>query len=151
MCTCNKMFFAYYYINRYTIIPISNITKFWISVDAGSKEVYENVRRPGKFEILRENLDWLSKNKPKFSTVTLKFTLSAGNASDIINFCDMVSHYNFIGDISNVDDLRTWDDFSSHEVISNTAHPYHSTAITQLRNASTRPYIGLSSFFNKVL
>ena len=130
---------------------LSNITKFWISVDAGSKEVYENVRRPGKFEILRENLDWLSKNKPKFSEVTLKFTLSASNANDIINFCDMVSHYNFIGDISNVDDLRTWDDFSSHEVISNTAHPYHSTAITQLRNASTRPYIGLSSFFNKVL
>jgi len=131
------------------ILP--KIIMFWLSVDAGSKEVYENVRRPGKYEVLRENLDWLAKNKSKHAEVKLKFTLSASNATDITNFCNMCEHYNFIGEITNVCDWRTWNNFQEHEVFLNTTHALHDTAINQLREASTRPYITLGSEFSKLI
>jgi len=130
---------------------LQDISKFWISVDAGSEDVYENVRRPGKYSVLRENLDWLTENKPKDATVVLKFTLSAGNALDIMNFCKMCEHYGFHGDITNLDDQRTWDNFNDHEVIRNSDHPLHSAAVEQLKQASVLPYIEVSPFFNKVL
>ena len=130
------------------ILP--KIVTFWISVDAGSKEVYENVRRPGKYEVLRENLDWLAKNKSRHAEVKLKFTLSASNATDIINFCDMCNYYNFIGEITNVCDWRSWNNFQEHEVFLNTTHPLHTTAIEQLHEASTRSYIKLGPEFSKL-
>ena len=40
-----------------------SITNYSISVDAGSSKVYEKVRRPGKWEILLDNLEWLKLNK----------------------------------------------------------------------------------------
>jgi MoaA/NifB/PqqE/SkfB family radical SAM enzyme len=70
-----------------------HISEFQISVDAGSSEVYEVVRSPGKFKNLRENLDWLADNKPEHSKVTLNYTLSANNALDVGNFVSMCEHY----------------------------------------------------------
>jgi MoaA/NifB/PqqE/SkfB family radical SAM enzyme len=132
-----------------SVLP--NISNFWISVDAGSKDVYENVRRPGKYHILRENLDWLAENKSKDAGVLLKFTVSAGNAADIINFCNLCEHYGFRGDITNVDNNFTWDNFNDHEVITNNSHPLHSIAVEQLKQASVLPYIELSPFFNNII
>lgn len=132
-----------------SVLP--NISNFWISVDAGSKDVYENVRCPGKYHILRENLDWLAENKSKDTRVLLKFTVSAGNAADIINFCNLCEYYGFRGDITNVDNNFTWDNFNDHEVITNNSHPLHSVAVEQLKQASVLPYIELSPFFNNIV
>jgi len=132
-----------------TILP--SIWEFHISVDAGSKEVYEKVRRPGKYEILRENLDWLSQNKPDTALVTLKFTVSAENASDIENFTALCEHYGFQGEITKLDDWGTFDNFTSQEVIDNTTHPMHNIAIQQLANVSKKGHMHLSPYFNKLL
>ena len=134
------------------ILP--GISAFWISVDAGSKEVYENVRRPGKFEILIENLEWLAKTKSKNVDVLLKFTLSDGNAADIINFAELCNRYGFSGEIGALDNLDTYsDDFNNHEVFFNTSHPLHSTAVNQLQHVADMPHIYITpslSGFNKL-
>jgi molybdenum cofactor biosynthesis enzyme MoaA len=130
---------------------LSNISEFQISVDAGSKEVYEQVRRPGKYETLRENLDWLAKNKPQNSKVKLKFTLSTTNAGDIENFSNMCAHYRFNGEITKLDDWGTFDDFFNQEVIDNIEHPRHELAIQQIKSVSTHSHIWLSPYFKKFL
>ena len=137
------------------VLPSSNIfshiEEFQISVDAGTKEVYEIVRRPGRYDSLRENLDWLSENRPKNSSVILKFTLSAANATDIVNFSEMCKHYNFRGIVTKLDDWGTFDDFHSQEVVENTNHPLHSIAVEQIRQVAKHKHIELSSTFNNLL
>lgn len=127
------------------------ISEFQISVDAGTKEVYENVRRPGKFETLIENLDWLMNNRPKRSTVTLKFTISAGNADDIINFAELCQRYKARGEISNLINWYTFDDFNGQEVVNNTSHKLHPTAIEQLRAVSTMPHLYIAPNLRKLI
>ena len=130
---------------------LPNISEFQISIDAGSKEVYEQVRRPGKFENLIENLDWLAINRPVGAKVTLKFTLSAVNSADIINFAELCARYKFDGSITKLDDWKTFDDFGSQDVIGNLTHPLHHVAIEQLRAVEKLSYIWISPIFKKLL
>jgi molybdenum cofactor biosynthesis enzyme MoaA len=130
---------------------LSNISEFQISVDAGSKQVYEQVRRPGKFKTLIENLDWLAENRPANSKVILKFTISAVNAGDVENFKDLCDRYGFDGEITKLDDWGTFDDFDSQEVIDNSDHQLHNIAIDQLKKVSKHKLIWLSPYFDKLL
>jgi MoaA/NifB/PqqE/SkfB family radical SAM enzyme len=121
---------------------IHNISNLWISVDAGTKEVYENVRRPGKFDILIENLDWAAKTSLASGNVVLKFTLSDGNAHDIVNFAQLCAKYNFRGDITNLENRQTYsDDFDNHEVFYNKKHPLHNIAMSQLEEVSHMSWV----------
>jgi pyruvate-formate lyase-activating enzyme len=123
---------------------LHNIDELWISVDAGTKEVYENVRRPGKFDTLIENLDWAAKTDLARGRVLLKFTLSDGNAHDIVNFARLCEKYNFRGDITNLENRQTYpDEFDNHEVFYNTAHPLHNIAMSQLKEVSQMPWISI--------
>lgn len=131
------------------ILP--HITQFQISVDAGTKHTYETVRRPGRYEVLRENLDWLAQNLPRSATVILKFTISAMNAKDLVNFSEMCKTYGFRGEVTKLDDWNTFDDFSSQEVILNTNHVLHATAIENLKIVSQHQHIHLSPLFKKYI
>lgn len=130
---------------------LHSVSEFHISVDAGSKEVYEQVRQPGKYEVLRENLDWLKNNLPAESQVILKFTLSADNVNDVENFSKMCEHYQFRGEITKLDDWGTFDDFDSKEVVDNVNHNLHKKAIAQIRLAKTQKQIWVSPAFDKLL
>ena len=116
-------------------MPIfDSITNFNISVDAGSKEVYEDVRRPGNWELLLENFNYLASfNK----TVKLNFAVQSKNYKDIPNFIKLCAHYGFAGSIHQLDDWGTWAHtrtehsdtwtikngiYSDHDVL-NTSHP----------------------------
>lgn len=120
-------------------LPIfDSITTFKISIDAGSKEVYEDVRRPGKWEVLLENFDYL-KMLGKGSSVQLMFALQNKNYKDIPRFVDLCNHYGFYGVIHQLDDWGTWAQmkskipdawtiqngiFADHNVL-NSSHPTH--------------------------
>jgi len=130
------------------ILP--NISEFQISVDAGTAEVYENVRRPGKFSVLQQNLKWLKDNRGS-AEVRLKFVVSDMNCLDIVNFSNMCYHYGFRGEISKLDDWGTFDDFDSHNVIDNPNHPLYTETIEQLREVNKMKHILLSPFFRKLL
>lgn len=130
------------------ILP--HISEFQISVDAGTAEVYEQVRKPGRFSNLLQNLNWLRRNRGS-ALVRLKFVVSAANALDIVNFANLCYHYNFIGEITKLDDWGTFDDFSSQNVIDNTSHPKYPETLKQLKTVSTMQHIELSPIFKKLL
>jgi organic radical activating enzyme len=133
-------------------MPIfDSVTDFRISVDAGSKDVYEDVRRPAKWEVLLENFDYLAELQ-KNRKVTLNFNLQNKNYKDIPNFVDICHRYGFCGNIHGLDDWGTWSIvdsvekdvwtirngiFSDHDVL-NPTHPNHKFCkdiIAQYRNA----------------
>jgi len=114
---------------------LNSITQYFISIDAGSAEVYEQVRQPGRWKNLIENLNWLTHTD---SEVLLKFVLQADNWHDIDNFVDLCEHYNFRGVVHRLEDWGTWRDFASQDVIGNIAHCDHLPAIDALRAAVNR-------------
>jgi MoaA/NifB/PqqE/SkfB family radical SAM enzyme len=131
------------------ILP--HVSEFDISIDAGSSEVYQIVRRPGNFNILLENLQWLADNKPLKSTVTLIFCLSSMNVNDVVSFVSLCERFNFNGQIKKIENWNTFDNFSDYNVLGNSAHPMYNSAIQQLALVKDNPLITFSAYINNLL
>lgn len=113
---------------------ISHITEYQISIDAGSAEVYEQVRLGGKWSILIENFDYLKTVVDiTHAKVWLQFVLQKDNWRDMRNFRTLCDHYGWSGSINRLVDWSTWTDFSQHDVIGNQQHPEHRDAVSELR------------------
>jgi molybdenum cofactor biosynthesis enzyme MoaA len=80
-----------------------------ISIDAGSKEVFESIRRGGNWEVLLDNFDFLVKND-KQQVTTLNFTIQNDNYLDLENFVELCEKYQFQGSVAKLDDWGTWND-----------------------------------------
>jgi organic radical activating enzyme len=130
---------------------VDSIIQYSISIDAGSKEVYEQVRKPGKFEVLIDNLEWLQQTNNNKVEVVLKFCLSAVNAHDVIAFEKLCNRLGFIGEITKLDDWGTFDNFSEHAVLDNPSHPLYNVAIEQLRAVASSPNIVFNSYIKRLL
>lgn len=87
------------------LLPV--IRRFSISVDAGSAEVYHDVRRPGKWEVLLDNFDYL-RNKNKNNITNLNFCIQKKNYQDIPKFVELCNEYKFTATIHQLDDWGTW-------------------------------------------
>jgi len=124
---------------------LPHIQEFQISVDAGSSDVYHTVRRPGRFDVLQENLQWLSENR-NGARVDLQFCLQAANAKDVVNFADMCYNYGFNGNIVKLDNWHTFDNFASQDVVDNQLHPLHDVAMQGLRAVKSRNNICINSY-----
>ena len=124
-------------LEKSPILP--NITQYFISIDAGSADVYHDVRRPGRWSMLLDNLDYLREiaytNKAE---VLLKFVLQQSNHHDMQNFIDLCEHYQFRGVINRLEDWGTWDEFARHDVIGNHQHADHAAACRNLSAAIKR-------------
>lgn len=123
-------------------LPILERIIGWsISIDAGTQSTYEDVRRPGKWSILLENLDFLKKIG-KNSITTLNFVLQNKNFQDLIPFVDLCRNYGMHGYVRELDDWGTWSIvrpnqpdiwtvnngiFRDHDVLQ-TSHPNYSKA-----------------------
>ena len=129
----------------------NHVNNIWISVDAGSKTVYENVRRPATYEKMRENLDWLAENCKENQRVVLKFTLQDANANDILDFNSLCEHYGYNGEITKLDNWNTWDDFETQDVVENLLHPLRNNALDQLKKIQFNPHIEISQTIKKYL
>lgn len=118
---------------------INNITQYFISIDAGSAEVYEQVRAPGRFDVLRKNFDFLrTLVKHTHAEVLLKFVLQRDNHADMQNFVNLCEEYQFKGVINRLEDWGTWAEFAEYDVVGNTAHPLHSATINNLKDIYAR-------------
>lgn len=124
----------------------NNIYELSISIDAGSKEVYEDVRRPGKWDLLLENLDYVV-DANKASITQLHFCLQQKNYRDLPNFVKLCQAYGFTGHVSDLLDWGTWVNqpvpvpdawtiangtFQDHNVL-NPEHPDHQECLSILR------------------
>jgi MoaA/NifB/PqqE/SkfB family radical SAM enzyme len=83
------------------------ISDISISVDAASKEVYEQVRRPGKWSVLMDNLEWLVHNRQS-SNVNLNFVLQKTNFRDLPAFANLCQQFGFGGCVTALNDWGTW-------------------------------------------
>lgn len=114
---------------------VDNITQYFISIDAGSKDVYEKVRLGGQWEILLRNFEWLKETASTTgASVLLKFVLQKDNFNDMKNFVELCKQYNFNGVINRLEDWGTWSNFSEHDVIGNTEHELHNQAMYNLKS-----------------
>jgi molybdenum cofactor biosynthesis enzyme MoaA len=131
-----------------SILP--RIQEFQISVDAGSKKVYEQVRQPGKFEVLKENLDWLAKNRRPNVNVILKYVLQSANFTDLENFSNLCQDYGFVGEITKIDNWNI-KNFNNYDVIGNQQHTNHASAVELLREVSKNKHINIESSLRQLL
>jgi len=83
------------------------ISCYSISVDAGTESVYEKVRRPGRWVVLIENLDWLASAR-QTAQVVLNFVVQRDNFRDLYAFRDLCQAYKFTGTIMPLFDWGTW-------------------------------------------
>ena len=88
---------------------VKNTNLIMISIDAGSKEVYEDVRRPGKWEKLIDNLDCLSELTKQGISAQLNFVIQRANYRDIPNFIKLAEKYKFRTHYALLEDWRTFD------------------------------------------
>lgn len=86
---------------------LDKITEYFISIDAGSKEVYEKVRIGGNWETLMESFDYLLENKLN-KYVLLLYVVQRKNYKDIKNFVNLINKYQFSGVLTQLDDWGTW-------------------------------------------
>jgi len=140
------------------------ISFFSVSVDAGSKEVYEQVRRPGKWSVLIENLEWLADNRQN-SKVDLSFVLQNANYQDLPAFVELCQKYGFNGDIQPLNDWGTWNSqpvlqpdawtiangtYLDHNVC-NSAHINHQHFVETLNTVreQNNKFINFNNFFDQ--
>jgi hypothetical protein len=149
-------------IDKSAIAPA--IDSYSISVDAGTQHVYENVRRPGKWSVLLENLEWLNENKQK-SKVILNFVVQKDNFRDLSDFVELCKHYHFFGKITALNDWGTWNNtvslnpdswtiangtYMDHDV-ADPSHPEHNEFVNTINKIQdcNYPFLNISPIFNK--
>jgi molybdenum cofactor biosynthesis enzyme MoaA len=109
---------------------LNNITQYFISIDAGSADVYERVRLGGQWSQLIANLTWLQDTvRHTGAEVLLKFVLQQDNYQDMQNFCQLCVNMGFSGVINRLEDWGTWADYNQHDVIGNANHTDHLAAM----------------------
>jgi MoaA/NifB/PqqE/SkfB family radical SAM enzyme len=119
------------------------IKEYFISVDAGSAAVYEQVRLGGRWTTLQQNLEFLYWTSTRYSArVLLLFVLQRDNYDDLENFVRLCVRYGFNGWINRLENWGTYGfkgrDFSQHDVIGNADHPLHAEALASLRDVYAR-------------
>ena len=105
---------------------VKNTSLIMISIDAGSKEVYEDVRRPGKWEKLVDNLDCLHTLSKQGISAQLNFVIQRANYQDIPNFIKLAQKYKFRTHYALLEDWRTFDGgFYKENAVHEESHPEH--------------------------
>jgi len=145
---------------------LDRIFMFNISIDAASKQVYEDVRRPGNWENLLENLDWLKSytdqktSKPK---IFFNFTIQKNNFRDILKFAELAAHYGSVAVFGELNNWNTWsmtaDEsawtktngiFPDHNVL-NQNHPDFMECMQLLQQVENHPNAKFAGQVKKIL
>ena len=66
-----------------------------ISIDAATKETYENIRVGGKWEVLLESLSLIKKCRHKFERITINMSVMRENYREIPLFINLARAYDF--------------------------------------------------------
>ena len=86
---------------------LSHIHWVNLSVDAGTAETYQQVRRGGSWSVLLDNFEFLKEIGLNTHT-TLKFAVQQSNYRDLDAFVAVCQHYGFHAHIHQLDDWGTW-------------------------------------------
>lgn len=113
---------------------VDRVDEYLISIDAGSKEVYEKVRLGGSWDILLDNFKFLQQHAKPNAQIVITMVLQRDNYLDMKNFCRVVLDHGFQGTITKLEDWGSWgNQFTEHDVL-NPAHPKNDQAVCELRS-----------------
>ena len=87
---------------------IDHISEYLMSIDAGSKEVYEKIRLGGKWEVLLDNFDFLKAHARKDANIAITLVLQYLNYRDLFNYCDLGIKYGFRIGITRLENWASW-------------------------------------------
>lgn len=105
-------------------LPISNqIQVLDVSIDAGSREVYNLVRPPGDWNKLLKNLDFVKENIK--TDLWFNFIIQKNNFRDVYNFLEICKKYDATPQIDMLQDWGTWHNFYDHDVNDNRNQYYN--------------------------
>lgn len=96
------------YLDELNILP--RLTQLEISIDAATADTYEQVRKPGKWLTLLENLDYclaLRKLKKTFQ-VRANFVIQKNNYKEMPAFIDLCSKYQMTPNFTVLEDWNTF-------------------------------------------
>ncbi len=113
----------------------NNIRIVKISIDAGSKEVYDMIRVGGDWKKLNENLKFISKQKKRglIEAVNLDFVVQKKNYKDMAKFIELCKKFDFKPDLTKI--IAFYD--SSHfkdDMIWMEDHPEYKEFINTFKN-----------------
>jgi len=114
----------------------NNIVLIDISVDAGTREIYQQVRPPGKWDQLLNNAAYLGECAKEYQNIDINygFVVQQANYHDMVNFQQQFSQferYNLIN-YTLINDWQTWQNFGPHAVWRED-HPEYQAFLTELR------------------
>lgn len=112
------------------------IKKVTLSIDSASKEIYEKLRRGGKWEILQENLDWLSRKKTEYHLkISMRMVVQYYNYAEMLDFYNMAKSYK--ADTIEFSRITNWGTFSDSEFtkldVFNNLHADYNNAMDMLQ------------------
>lgn len=87
---------------------LDHINEYLMSIDAGSKEVYESIRLGGRWEVLLDNFDFLKQHARKDAQITVTLVLQEKNHRDLLNFCQLAKDYGFYATITKLENWNSW-------------------------------------------
>lgn len=104
---------------------LSNLRQLEISIDAASPDVYHDVRRPGRWSSLKENLDFVRELRQTHQfNVLAFFVIQRANLCDVLPFIDLCESYEMTPGFTLLQDWSSWTNFAEHCVQTPT-HPMH--------------------------
>jgi wyosine [tRNA(Phe)-imidazoG37] synthetase (radical SAM superfamily) len=113
-----------------------------VSIDAAEPATYENLRRPGKWSVIVENMEFLSKlrREGKIGYLWIRFVVQNENFEQMPAFVELGQRWSvdkvWFEKLSNFGTFNA-DDFEKHSV-TDSSHPNHSRFLEVLRNPILR-------------
>lgn len=104
---------------------INNLQQLEISIDAATAEVYHDVRRPGRWNTLIENLDYVRSLRAlqPFKVIAF-FVIQRANLCDVLPFIDLCEHYDMTAGFTLLQDWSSWPNFSD-QTVHDASHPQY--------------------------
>jgi len=128
------------YLDELKILP--RLSQLEISIDAATEKTYEQVRRPGRWPALIENLDYclhLRINQFPFR-VTANFVIQKDNFREIPEFVDLCRQYHMY---PNFTVLQDWSTFSYiHNAVHLPDHPCYQEFVDLINQPKINRIIG---------
>jgi molybdenum cofactor biosynthesis enzyme MoaA len=125
-----------------------NIVRFKFSFDAGSKEVYEKIRRGGNWDKLLDSVRYIvnwKKSKNLRLPLTSNFVVQTGNYKDMIKYVELCDSLGFDEiNFQKIDNWGTFDNFKEHAVW-HVDHLNHKDFLKQLKQINLNKKVNLTN------
>jgi len=126
----------------------NNIVRFKVSFDAGTKQVYEKIRRGGSWEKLLDSakyiVDWKKSNNSKL-TLASNFVVQNDNYTDIPAYVELCDGLGFDEiNFQKIDNWGTFKNFKEH-AIWQVDHPNHQDFLIHLQKINLNKKVNLNN------